>query len=309
MNETLRNTTNSLDILHLTLLIEESFTILPAFCGNTMILICLSQYKNLRSVVGILVGSLAVTDLLAAAIVMPMDILGQEFGFLSHKYYCLVRSGGYVTLFGVTVLTLMVLSVERFLALAYPLKYVSNVFKSKKATVWALVLIWVCMTTLGFAPLLGWNAVTSTARVRCTALAVFTKEYTLLYTFVYAFGTLIDVMFLIIVTLLVVKKSQQTRNAKFNTNFRKTRNFRKTYLVLLISGWFSICWGPYCVVTFIRLFSANVPDNMIRWTYFPCVLNIAFNWMIYGFGNIKLRRAMNLSLRKFTKRPYRVVKT
>ena len=291
MNETAtfqRNNDDVLDKIYLSLLITEAVAIIPATCGNSLILVCLSRYKSLRSVVGIIIGSLAVSDLLSAAILMPMDILGQELGLLSDKYFCLVRTGGYLALFGVTVLNMMVLSVERFLALAYPLKYLSKASRMKKMTKWTLLAIWVSMTAMGVAPVLGWNTFNS-ARL-CSVTDIYTDEYHWLLTITYAFGTIINMIFLIAVIALVMKKLNTSGTA--TTSFRDSRNFKKTYLVLLISGWFVICWGPYCILTLLRLFGANISDNFSRWCLLPGVMNIAFNWMIYGFGNIKLRQAM-----------------
>ena len=277
----------SQDILHPVLLITESIVIIPSVVGNSLILFSLFCFKNLRSVLGLLIGSLAFSDLLAAALVMPMDIIGQSCGLLRNKYFCLVRSGGFIALFGVTVLNLMVISVERFFALAYPLKHMSYMSRMTTVTYWTMLFIWLSMTVVGFAPLLGWNTFVSNSI--CAITDIYTAEHQLLFTIVYALGTVINMGFLIAVISLVVFKLQ---NSPFNANFRQSRNLKKTVLVLMISGWFVVCWGPYCVITFARLLTANISETVSRWCLLPAAMNTGFNWMIYGFGNLKIRRAM-----------------
>ena len=284
-----------LDSVHLTLIIVEAFVIMPAIIGNTLILISLFRFRCLRTAIGVLIGSLALTDLLTAGIIMPMDVIGQLSSLLSYKYFCLARTGGFIAMLGVSVLNLLVINIERFLALAYPLKHRSKMSLIMKITRWALVIIWLSMTSMGISPMIGWN--TYNEHSPCTITAVFTLEYQLLFSSVYALGTIgTTVLILVVIGLVLYKLSC---HSGVSPRLSGSRKLKKTYLVLAVSTSFIVCWGPYFVVTCIRLFDVNaVAGKTVRFTLVPTVINVGFNWMIYGLGNTKLRQAMTAIMKR-----------
>ena len=288
-NESSVSDNEILDSAHVTLIIIEAVIILPAIIGNTLILVSLYRFRCLRTAIGILIGSLALTDLLTAGIFMAMDVVGQVSSLLSYKYFCLVRTGGYLAMLGISVLNVMVINIERFIALAYPLKHRSKMSLIMKIIRWTLLIIWLSMTLMGMSPLFGWN--TFNDHTPCTVIAIFPLEFQLLYSIIYAFGTIgTTVLIFTVIGLVLFKLSGQN---DVGPCFRHSRRLKKTYLVLAVSASFILCWGPYFVITCVRLIDATaVPGIIVRFTLLPTVLNVGFNWMIYGLGNTKLRQAM-----------------
>ena len=146
------------------------------------------------------------------------------------------------------------------------------------------------MMAMGMSPLIGWN--TFNDHSPCTVIAIYTVDYQLLFSLVYALGTIVTTVFIMTVIVLVLYKLSPHYNDA-NSSFRHSRKLKKTYLVLTISTSFILCWGPYLMVTCVRMFDLNVvPGDIIRWALLPSVINVGFNWMIYGLGNTKFRQAM-----------------
>ena len=278
-----------LDSAHVTLIIIEAVIIIPAIIGNTLILVSLYRFRWLRTAIGVLIGSLALTDLLTAGVFMTMDVVGQVSSLLSYKYFCLVRTGGYLAMLGISVLNVMVINIERFIALAYPLKHRSKMPLIMKIIRCTLIIIWLSMTSMGISPLIGWNIFID--HTPCTVIAIFPLEFQFLYSIIYAFGTIgTTILIFTVIGLVLYKLSGQSDVGQY---FRNSRRLKKTYLVLAVSASFIVCWGPYFVVTCVRLFDATaVPGIVVRFTLLPTVLNVGFNWMIYGLGNTKFRQAM-----------------
>ena len=239
--------------------------------------------------IGLLIGSLALTDLLLGLFVIPMDIIGQVIGFFENKYYCLVRTGCFVSLFGLSVLNVLVISVERYFAIAYPLKHMAYASQIKTTICWTLLLLWLSMLAMGLIPLLGWN--TFVSETPCSITDVYIFNYQLFFSLVYTFGALANLGFIISVFGLVVFKILS--NSHLSTNSHHCRKLRKMYFVLAISTSFVICWGPYSAITFIKVINTDtVSKTVTRWCLFPCIFNVGFNWMIYGLGHTKFRAAM-----------------
>uniref|UniRef100_A0A0N5C686 G_PROTEIN_RECEP_F1_2 domain-containing protein n=1 Tax=Strongyloides papillosus TaxID=174720 RepID=A0A0N5C686_STREA len=101
------------------------FLILLTIFGNILVVLSVIVYKRMRTFTNILLTSLATSDLLVGLMVMPLsliDLLHQhEWPF--NALLCKIWATTDVLLCTASILNLCIISIDRYLAITYPLKY------------------------------------------------------------------------------------------------------------------------------------------------------------------------------------------
>ena len=263
---------------------------LPTVIGNLLILMSLYRFWELRSPMGILIGNLAVSDLLVGVVLIPVELLGILLDVFNDKYPCLISMGISLSLIGSSVLNMLAISVERFMSVAHSLKHRSA--KTKSVVKASIPIMWVTVLTFGFLPLIGLN--NKHYRHRCTYNEIFLEGYTIFITSCYAVCIFANVGFFASVVGVALRKLQRVRDSDTSqSHVRVSKNLAKTYVMMLVSAAFIICWGPFSVLTITGLFYQwKSYPTALRWAYFLGFLNSGINWMIYGFKTPKLRKAI-----------------
>lgn len=130
--------------------------ILIGVIGNLLTLYVIICYHPLRDVTGMFLANLAVADLLQSTFGMPL-IAASAFHrqWIFGEALCTI-SGLTNSLFCITsVLTLSAISVDRWLAIVYPLKYQAWLTVVRARIV--LAYIWLQALSVGVLPVLGWS--------------------------------------------------------------------------------------------------------------------------------------------------------
>ena len=267
---------------------------LPTVVGNSLILIALYRFRELRSPMGLLIGNLALSDFLVGIAIIPMEIFGTLLDLSYYKYYCLVNIGTSLMLIGSSVLNMLVISVERFISVAYPLSHRSP--KTKTITKVSIPIMWLLVFISGYLPLMGVNKLSQ--RSQCMYTRVFLVEYTIFISSFLAGCVLSNVVFFVLIIRVAVSHLRKVRRSKLDQHsIHLSRNLAKTYVMMIVSATFVVCWGPFCVLTVTGLFySWQSYPTALRWAYFAGFLNSGINWMIYGFRNLRFRKAMKAVL-------------
>lgn len=138
-------------------LVLVSFIILT-IGGNVLVCLAVGLSRRLRRVTNCFVVSLAVTDLLLGLLVMPfsatLELRSGKWplgGTLCNIYVSLD-----VMLCTASIMTLLAISVDRYLAISAPLCYSRRVTPIRVALV--ITTIWTMSLTVSFVPIhLGWN--------------------------------------------------------------------------------------------------------------------------------------------------------
>ena len=277
--------------LDLAYFIASIILFLPTVIGNSLILISLYRFWELRSPMGILIGNLAVSDLLVGMVLIPIELIQiLEDGVFNDKYPCLLSMGISLSLTVSSVLNMLAISMERFMSVAYPLKHRSA--KTKTVVKASLPFMWIIVLTFGFMPLMGLNK--KYYRHICTYNEIFLDGYTILITSFYSVCTIINIGLFASVVKIALRKLQRVRDSDTSqSHVRLKKNLTKTYVMMLVSGAFIICWGPFSILTIIGLFHQwKSYPIALRWAYFLGFLNSGINWMIYGYKTPKFRKAI-----------------
>ncbi|KAL3866178.1 hypothetical protein ACJMK2_043506, partial [Sinanodonta woodiana] len=159
-----------------TQIITEGTLFLPTVFGNSLILLCLLKFKSLRvNPMHKLIGFLAVSDLFVGLCVVPIDFIN-IFTYHLHqsKWFCLVATTLPLTSMGISATTVTLISVERFLAIKFPLKH--RFYYSGRKLCVIVPAAWAANIACDFIPIFGWNRY-ETDQPACLPTLIWRKEY------------------------------------------------------------------------------------------------------------------------------------
>lgn len=125
--------------------------------ANGVICHCILRNRSLRTVTNIFILNLATTDFLLSVLCMPFAMVSciiddWIFGDLMCSIYGLILS----TLCIASILTLVLVAIDRYMAIKYPLKYC--IYLTNKACIFMLAFVWLVAAIYSLLPALGWGS-------------------------------------------------------------------------------------------------------------------------------------------------------
>ncbi|XP_058507887.1 5-hydroxytryptamine receptor 7-like [Solea solea] len=138
---------------------------LSTICGNLLVVISVCFVKKLRQPSNYLIVSLAVADLSVALAVMPFvsitDLIGGRWVF--GQFFCNVFIAMDVMCCTASIMTLCVISVDRYLGITKPLTY--PVRQNGGCMARMIVSVWLLSASITLPPLFGWAQNVNDGRV------------------------------------------------------------------------------------------------------------------------------------------------
>ena len=156
------------------LIVISISTVLFGIIANVLIIISYLKNYRLRTLSNIPLLSLAFADLLVTSVVKPLHVtrlIMEIYGKHDCNLWSLKRLSSYFSS-GVSLLSVTVISVERFITLAYPLRYRIYLTKTRMNT--AIAVIWIVtfvlvMTYTGLIPYTVLRAIGTSTVILCTS--------------------------------------------------------------------------------------------------------------------------------------------
>ncbi|XP_043982283.1 histamine receptor H2a [Gambusia affinis] len=298
-----------------------SLLILLTVGGNVLVCLAVCASRRLRCLTNCFIVSLAVTDLLLGLLVLPFSALLQlsdewPFGPVFCNFYISMD----VMLCTASILTLLAISVDRYLAVTMPLRYASLVLPWRVTV--ALVSVWTVSVAVSFLPIqMGWNTVNGTVQNhgpwaterRCRF--ELNRPYVLTDSLLTFYLPLLAMCWTYLQILRIARAqakriisarpicitSYNCRNSPSTSTTLVSgvtavalRDHKATLTLAAVIGAFVVCWLPYFIL-FTVLGLKEHPDPGIV-PEFPIVLwlgyaNSALNPLIYGALNKDFRSA------------------
>uniref|UniRef100_A0A8C3QV41 5-hydroxytryptamine receptor 7 n=1 Tax=Cyanoderma ruficeps TaxID=181631 RepID=A0A8C3QV41_9PASS len=194
-----------------------SIIILTTIAGNGLVIISVCIVKKLRQPSNYLVVSLAAADLSVAFAVMPFvtitDLVGGEWLF--GKVFCNVFIAMDVMCCTASIMTLCIISVDRYLGITRPLTY--PVRQNGKLMAKMVFIVWLLSASITLPPLFGWAQNVTVERV-----CLISQDFG--YT-VYSTG----VAFYIPMAVMLVMYCRIYKAAKVSAEKHRFMNFPKHY--------------------------------------------------------------------------------
>uniref|UniRef100_A0A3B4TJF5 5-hydroxytryptamine receptor 7 n=1 Tax=Seriola dumerili TaxID=41447 RepID=A0A3B4TJF5_SERDU len=301
---------------------------LSTICGNLLVVISVCFVKKLRQPSNYLIVSLAVADLSVALAVMPFvsitDLIGGQWIF--GQFFCNVFIAMDVMCCTASIMTLCVISIDRYLGITKPLTY--PVRQNGCCMAKMIVSVWLLSASITLPPLFGWAQNVNDGRVclisqdfgytvYSTAVAFYIPMSVMLimYYRIYRAAKLSAAKHTITGTeaeqeeeecssrvsrLLKTGEHHQRRKQKNQSIFKREQKAAATLGIVV--GAFSFCWLPFFLVSTARPFVCGVECSCVplwleRTLLWLGYANSLINPFIYAFFNRDLRTTYSNLLR------------
>ena len=289
--------------------------------GYSLIFLAFYLNSRLRTICNYFILSLGIADTLILCSVLPTSIYMILVEDANPYGNSIVWCDFFATLnligTSAVALNLSSLSVERFLAMAYPFSY--ELFMTRKKALALIAGLWAYSAVTGLLPQMGWrNRETTVISGRCVRDTVRSYVFFLVILnfcvpAVVMIASNIGIFFIAreqvkkilkstpqpAENLLVSeKKGKRLKSDKFKMNVRAARR------VSVIVGAFLLCWLPHIVVIIVGL---AIGHHKIPYEVYPVTLSLeymssAIDPCIFCFTNRDLRNALKSFFRKLFSR-------
>nr|BAO48191.1 kappa opioid receptor [Carassius auratus] len=271
-----------------------SVVFVVALVGNCLVMYVVIRYTKMKTATNIYIFNLAAADALVTT-TMPFqstDYLMNSwpFGevvckvFISIDYYNMFTS----------ILTLTMMSVDRYVAVCHPVKALD--FRTPMKAKLINILIWVLSSAAGIPAMVLGSTQTNNGTTECALQ--FPDPYlywdTLMKICVFIFGFVAPLLIITVCYTLMVLRLKSVR--LLSGSRKKDRNLRRiTRLVLVVVAVFVVCWTPIHIFILVKALSPGVPETTaVMGAYFFCVAlgytNSSLNPILYAFLDENFKR-------------------
>uniref|UniRef100_A0A3Q0R9Y3 Histamine H2 receptor n=1 Tax=Amphilophus citrinellus TaxID=61819 RepID=A0A3Q0R9Y3_AMPCI len=274
--------------------------ILMTVGGNVLVCLAVCASRRLRCLTNCFIVSLAVTDLLLGLLVLPFSALLQlndewPLGAVFCNFYISMD----VMLCTASILTLLAISVDRYLAVTMPLRYTSLVLPWRVAV--AMVSVWTVSLAVSFLPIqMGWNTVNGTVQNHGPWASEGKCRFELNRPYVLTDSLLTFYLPLVTMCWTYLKILRIARAQAKRIITVALREHKATVTLAGVIGAFVVCWLPYFILfTVLGLKEhpdpSTVPEySIVLWLGYA---NSALNPILYGALNRDFRSAYTHLLR------------
>ncbi|XP_061099291.1 trace amine-associated receptor 1-like [Conger conger] len=277
--------------------VSMALVILLTVCGNLLVIISISHFKQLHSPTNLLILSLALTDWFLGAFVMPYSMIRSvENCWYFGETTCKMHSSFDMMMTITSILHLCLISVDRYWAICKPLQYKTLVSMQKVAAL--IGITWLFSFGFGFGVILSKMNIVGMEELfinACTGTCIvfFNKEGGLMAAFV-GFFIPYTVMIALYMKIFFVAKVQarkincsmamtRVRLVKKNcTSEQREKKAAKTLGIVL--GVFLLCWLPYGMMLIVDpFFHFSTPAVIFDALGWLGHFNSACNPLVYAF--------------------------
>ncbi|XP_034000646.1 adenosine receptor A1-like isoform X2 [Trematomus bernacchii] len=289
----------------------EVLIAISCFLGNALVVcaVCIGIRDSLREPTFCFLVSLAVADFLVGVAAVPLAVLLDGWVSVTPDL-CLLLSCVVLVLTQASVLSLLAISVDRYLRLHIPLRY--KALATQRRTWMAVSVCWTLSCILGFTPLFGWRnyssltsdftntSSSSSISPPCTFLSVISLPFMVYFNFLGCVMAPLLVMTLLYTRIFRslqghLKESCPQAQASL---LREKRLACSLALVLIL---FAGCWIPLHLMNCLLLFQG--PQAVTRGTLYTGILlshaNSAVNPVVYACRIPKIQQAYSQIWRRF----------
>ncbi|KAG7464745.1 hypothetical protein MATL_G00168820 [Megalops atlanticus] len=252
-------------------------------CENAIVIAILFYTPTLRAPMFVLIGSLALADLLAGLGL----ILNFIFTYmLNTEFVTLISVGLLIAAFSASVLNILAITVDRYLSLYNALTYHTE--RTVTFTYVMVILIWLVSIALGLLPLMGWNCLRDEST--CSICRPVTKNnaVALAVTFLLIFALMMQLYLQI--CKIAFRHAQQIAVQHHFMAISTTKGV-STLSVILCT--FALCWMPFAMYSIVA--DSTYPIIYTYATVLPATCSSVINPIIYAFRNPDIQKSLWLA--------------
>ena len=273
--------------------------IILAFAGNVIICVAVSKSARLRTVQNMFVTNLAVSDVLMAAVCMPISLHVLISGEWPFRLVVCDLQGFFMFSFSiVSQVNMAVIAVNRYFAVCRP--FDCKVIFTKRKVPLIIALLWILPSIASVPPLAGWGYYAFNAG---KSFCIYPFNVNMIYTIIVQLLFIAFPMGLIAFSYtrrFFAIRSSNHQVAQMVDNLppadqrsRKAREIRATRTMMFATLGFSLCWLPVSVIDFIDTFTGggNLPRQVFMLNAFLIFTSSTINPFIYCLSNGDFRKA------------------
>lgn len=299
-NNTVSTTDQVIDILDAVYVFV--FGILGGSIGNILLLLVIGVNRKLWTVPNTYVVSIAISDLMITAEAFPVIFASNVnrrnvlvLGGIDSMTACKIQCAIHILSVSVSLYSIMVVAVTRFLCVCKPDYYRSHI--GMRSSIITNVCIWIVCILL-VAVSVGFQVVKTEYNPYITACG-FSHSRSLVYVYV---SNILSIWLPMIITLFcyimiyrtVHEAGERMKQHEHNGNGQTKTLSRKDLTVIRVLFFtyaaFVICWLPYSIMAFVALHTGSKPELAYKITVRMCMSNACANSVVYGLFNPKFRR-------------------
>ncbi|XP_048368875.1 alpha-1A adrenergic receptor [Sphaerodactylus townsendi] len=293
--------------------------------GNILVILAVACHRHLQSVTHYCIINLAVADLLLTSTVLPFSAIFEILGYwVFGRIFCNIWAAVDVLCCTASIMSLCVISIDRYIGVSYPLRYPTIV--TEKRGLLALLCVWALSLVISIGPLFGWKQPapddekicqinTDPGYVLFSALGSFYLPLVIIlvmYCRVYVVarreskglscGLKTEKSHSEEVTLRIHRKNttdpRSTPNSKHKSHFsvrllKFSREKKAAKSLGIVVGCFILCWLPFFLIMPIgSFFPASKPsDTVFKIAFWLGYLNSCINPIIYPCSSQEFKKA------------------
>ncbi|XP_020625035.1 tyramine receptor tyra-2-like [Orbicella faveolata] len=277
--------------------------------SNVLVLVVLARNNRLRTCTNFFIANLSVIDLLAGIILIPAaadSLLAQERKISDDKvcaFYGFLNS-----VYGIaSSLTVAVIALDRYHSILNCLQYETIVTQRRTALV--LVWIWFQSTFVSLCPLVGWGRFSLSPSQSCSSHLqdkngfIFFKTAScvvLPYAITVFCYTRIHVVARRHARTIVNIQIRDARNRRLKSGAINLSASKKTVMVYVVLGVYTICWLPYYTIPpLVTVYpEATIPVTFILTATVLSLVNSACNPIMYALITSQFRNGLKRVYRR-----------
>ena len=282
--------------------------IFAAVIGNTLILASFYRFTCLHTKTNAFVLNLAIADIFLAVFAMPFTLVSSiKYEWIFGNAMCQILGVLNSVFCEASIMTLTFVSLERFIAIVYPLKYETLI--TPKRVKFVIAFIWLQAVLCASSTFIFAKFTFLKFESICTVDWGRNIAYTLVFVIVFLYVPFLVTAVLYCVILQTALKqrrrievikvgeittagSQRSAINGLNSAKKTTKEHKATFMIAIVVGTFVICWFPHSIGVFCLLDpKCNFSDSFYVLTTWLAMLNSAMNSLIYGLMNRSFRRA------------------
>ena len=295
---------------------------LATIFGNVLVITAVYLYHRLRRMTNFFIISLAISDLFVALIHLPLRI-DQS---VHNNNWCFDKSPGVVTtcaywivmdtvFSSASICNLVVISIDRFLAITKPFQYQRRM--TKKVGFSLIAFVWVYAMLWGTLSLIDWTAEPRenphiSVRFSPSKERTCGKNDKIYYTVAMAVALFLPLLIVIITYSCVFRVAFIQAKAVASLDPTKgkrhiLRELKATKTIAVVIGVFIVCWLPSFILIVISLWCEDCFDPFITnralsyairitFIFVLPVMNSSLNPLIYTLFNKEFRSAFSRML-------------
>ncbi|XP_053497484.1 trace amine-associated receptor 13c-like [Ictalurus furcatus] len=287
--------------VYILLYVCSAAVVLLTVCGNLLIIISVLHFKQLHTATNMLVLSLAVSDFLVGALIMPPALMWTiESCWIFGRDFC-ISFGlicGFLTI--LSIYNIVLIAVDRYLALSNPFLYMNRV--SVRITGIVIVCVW-CVLLAYSSLLLYYNGNFSNTVMCPGECSLFLNDVWSVIDLIFSFTFPLSVIIILYTRVFVIAKKHATAIRELNNHTRpKTQKItshsmkseRKAAKVLgILVSVFLMCLLPYFIYSLLGDV-IEIHSETFQKLAIVLYLNSTINPVIYALFYSWFRRCIKL---------------